>query len=104
MRKIVVSRGYLKALHEQLAFGKARFGARIVDEKRRRIFSVIRDVLAVYPAIGAFDEALRVFHYPVSGTPFVVLYDFDSDELRIHLIIHRRADRSNVDIDKVDWR
>jgi hypothetical protein len=104
MRKITVSRSYLSALHEQVAFGELRFGARVVDEKRRRISSVIREVLAVYPAVGAFDEALGVFHYPVAGTPFILLYDFDHEELRVHLIVHRRADRSKVDIDSVDWR
>jgi len=104
MRKVRVSWSYLSALHEQLTFGEMRFGAKVVDDKRRRISEVIREVLAIYPAVGVFDEALEIYHYPVSGTPFVLLYDFDDSELRIHLIIHRRADRSNVDINRIEWR
>ncbi len=104
MRSIRVSRTYLAALHHLLAFGEAHFGRAVVDEKRKRISYVIRNVLAVYPTVGAFDESLEIHFYAVSGTPFVLLYDFDDAELRIHLIIHRRANRSSVDIADIDWR
>jgi hypothetical protein len=104
MRSIRVSQTYLAALHEQLAFGQSRFSDKIVEEKRRRVSQTIQDVLALYPAIGARDNELGVYFHPVSQTPFVLLYDFDDVELRIHLIVHRRADRSRVDLTSVEWR
>ncbi len=67
--------------------------------KNARVSHAIREVLAVHPAIGAFDEALGVYFHPVSRTPIVLLYDFDDAELRIHLIIHR----SSVDLSDVEW-
>jgi hypothetical protein len=39
----------------------------------------------------------------VSRTPFVILYDFDEAELRVHLVLHRNADLSNVDVATIDW-
>ncbi|KAF2989362.1 hypothetical protein OGR47_07760 [Methylocystis sp. MJC1] len=104
MRSIRVSRTYLAALHDLLAFGHTRFGRAVVDEKRKRISDVIRNVLAVYPTIGGFDESHGIHFHAVSGTPFVLLYDFDEAELRIHLVIHRRANRSSVDVANIDWR
>jgi hypothetical protein len=103
MRVVRVSKSFLSALHEQLAFGESRFGSGIVDEKRRRISYTISTLLTSYPAIGALDEGLGVFFHPVSRTPFLLLYDFDDAELRIHLIIHRQADRSRVDLAAVEW-
>lgn len=99
MRTIRVSKTYLAALHGLLAFGQARFGSRVVDEKRALVSHTISEILAVHPAIGAFDEALGVYFHPASRTPFVLLYDFDDAELRIHLIIHR----SRLDLSDVRW-
>ena len=31
--------------------------------------------------------------YPISKTPFVVLYDYDDAELRVHFLLPVRADR-----------
>ena len=42
--------------------------------------------------------------YAVTGTPFLLLYDFDDAELRKHNIVHGRADRSRLKIDGVEWR
>lgn len=103
MRTVKVSKTYLAALHEQLVFGQTRYGDRIVDDKRARVSDTISKVLAKHPAIGVFDAALGLHFHPVSRTPFLLLYDFDEVELRIHLIVHRRADRSRLDRSQVDW-
>jgi hypothetical protein len=103
MRLIRVSRTYLSMLTEQLAYGETQFGSRVVDDKRGRISHTIGRVLAHNPRIGLFDQTLDIHYYPVGRTPFVLLYDFDDVELRIHLIIHARADRSRVDLTQVEW-
>jgi plasmid stabilization system protein ParE len=103
MRAIRVSRTYLEALKELLAYGEARFGTTVVDEKRARIERTIAHILRDYPGIGRFETDLGVYSYPVTRTPFVLLYDFDDNELRVHLIAHGRADRSRIALDDVDW-
>lgn len=103
MRAIRVSRSYLEALHELLTYGEARFGSTVVDDKRTRVERTIAHILRDYPGIGRFEINLGVYSYPVTRTPFVLLYDFDDNELRVHLIVHGRADRSRIALDDVDW-
>lgn len=103
MRTIRVSRSYLAALHELLAYGEARFGSIVVDDKRARVERTIAHILRDYPGIGRFEANLGVYSHPVARTPFVLLYDFDDAELRLHLIVHGRADRSRIAIDDIEW-
>jgi plasmid stabilization system protein ParE len=103
MRTVRVSRSYLAALHELLAYGEARFGSLVVDDKRERVERTIGQILRDYPGIGRFEAHLGVFSYPVTRTPFVLLYDFDDHEIRLHLITHARADRTRIELDDVVW-
>jgi len=103
MRTIRVSRSYLAALHELLAYGEARFGSAVVDDKRARIERTIANILSDYPGIGRFEPHLGLHSYPVTRTPFVLLYDFDDEELRLHLIVHARADRTRIAVDDIQW-
>jgi hypothetical protein len=103
MRTIRVSRSYLAALHELLAYGEARFGRLVVDDKRARVERTIGHILRHYPGIGRFDTDLGIYSYAVTRTPFILLYDFDDNELRMHLIVHGRADRSRVPLGDIEW-
>lgn len=103
MRRIRGSASYAAALRDLLAFGETCFGSRVVDQKRARISHVISNVLAFNPAIGSFDQTLGVYTYPIARTPFILLYDFDDDELRLTLIIHARSDRTQIDLTAVEW-
>jgi plasmid stabilization system protein ParE len=103
MRAVRVSRTFVAALHDLLAYGEARFGSAVVDDKRARVERAIELLLATYPAIGSCETNLGVYSYVVTRTPFVLLYDFDDAELRIHLVVHARADRSRTAIDEVEW-
>lgn len=103
MRAIRASRDYRAALHELLAYGEAQFGGRVVDTKRALVSKTITELLAAHPAIGIFDRHLDVYVYPVSDTPFVLLYDFDDAEVRIHLIVHRRANRQRLNLTAIEW-
>ena len=88
MRAIRISNSYLLALHELLAYGKSRFGSAVVNDKRARIEHTIGEILSEYPGIGKYEATLGVYSYAVTSAPFVLLYDFDDVELRIHLIVH----------------
>jgi hypothetical protein len=103
MRAIRVSRSHLTALYELLAFGEARFGSPVVDDKRARVERTIEHILSRYPGIGRYEASLGVYSYPVAGTPFVLLYDFDDAELRVHLVVHAHADRSRAPLGDVEW-
>ena len=100
MRTIRVSRSFLAALHELLAYGEARFGKAVVDDKRTRVERAIERILKEYPGIGRLEEHLGLYSYPVTRTPFVLL---DDKELRMHLVVHARADRARVALDEIEW-
>ena len=82
--------------------GIDRVGARVVAQKRALLFDKIKIHLAEFP-VRKIDPDIGICAYPVSKTPFVVLYDYDNAELRVHLVIHAHADRTKVDLSKVVW-
>ena len=102
MRTIRLSRSFSDELANLLKQGRPKFGARVVAEKRALVFRAIETTLAQFP-IRPVDPILGICAYFVRRTPFVVLYDYDDDELRIHLVIHASADRTQIDLSAVVW-
>ena len=102
MRAIRLSITFNDELVELLAQGMNRFGARVVGQTRDRVLDTIENFLARHP-VRAVDPVIGICAYPVTGVPFVILYDYDVAELRVHLVIHARADRTNVYLTKVVW-
>src|SRR5262245_55947710 len=102
MRAIRVSRDFQAELVALLSQGLPRFGAAVVAEKRNRVLDTIENHLVRHPR-RPVDPALGLCAYPVSGTPFVILYDYDDNELRVHLIIHGAMDRSSIDLSQIEW-
>jgi hypothetical protein len=80
-----------------------QFGPGIVAEKRDALLDFVERTVALFPAIKARHPTLGLVVYPVSRTPFVVLYDYDDDEVRINFILHRRASLDELDPASVDW-
>ncbi len=97
---------YSKSFHIEfaalLAQGSLRFGRRVVKEKQAKVVDVIENILVPHPK-RPIDPVLGICAYHVAKTPFVVLYDFDDSELRVHLIIHAKADRTLIDLSTVVW-
>lgn len=102
MRAIRYSQTFRQELVELLAQGIDRFGVAVVAEKRALVYRAIQDVIALYP-IRPVDPIVGLCAYPVSRTPFVLLYDYDDEELRMHVIIHGGADRSLIDLSTIVW-
>lgn len=102
MRNIRYSRTFYDEFAALLEQGIDRFGASVVAEKRDKVFRVIETFLAVHP-VRPVDPDIGLCAYPVTGTPFVLVYDYDDDELRLHMIIHGHADRTGLDLGKVEW-
>jgi mRNA-degrading endonuclease RelE of RelBE toxin-antitoxin system len=102
MRQVRYSTSFVHQLNALLAQGEAKFDSRLVDEKRDLIFDTVEQYLVPYPK-KVRDRELDLYSYAVTGTPFVVFYDFDENELRVFFIAHGRADRSNIDKNAVVW-
>ena len=103
MRTVRLSKTALDQLNALLAQGVEPFGVRVVAEKRDRVYATIEHFLAAHPAIKQPHPRLGLCVYPIIRTPFVVLYDFDDAELRVHFIFHRHADLRDLDPTSAEW-
>lgn len=102
MRLIRLSRTFRDQLDELIAQGYPKFGERVVTEKRDLVLRTITDHLARHPRRPRHPQhGLCV--YPVSKTPFVLIYDFDDDELRVLFVFHGAADLRQLDTAGVEW-
>ena len=102
MRRIVRSRTYVAQLKTFIREGAETFGAAVAERTLSRIDQTIAHHLARYPK-KRFDDRLGLYVYPVPRTPFVLIYDFDEAELRVHFIVHGRADRTRIDPTSAEW-
>jgi plasmid stabilization system protein ParE len=102
MRRIRLSKTYDDELEALLEQGIPGFGVRVVRASRNRVERAIEQTLVQHPR-RPIDPQLGVCTYHVSKTPFVLLYDYDDRELRVHLIIHGSMDRAAIDLTKVVW-
>ena len=75
----------------------------MVDAKLAQVERTLEHFLAVHPDAKRADPHLGLHVYPISRTPFVVLYDFDDRELRVHFIFHRNADLRDLDPKSAEW-
>jgi mRNA-degrading endonuclease RelE of RelBE toxin-antitoxin system len=103
MRSIRVSQTFLEQLNELLDQGEQRYGRALIEEKKGLVYGTIRKHIALFPASRLRDPDLGLHAYPVTGTPFVLLYDYDDAELRIHFVLHKRADRTKIDPSDIEW-
>ena len=104
MTRIVrFSRTARDAFVQLLLQGAEKFGVDVADEKRRLVVACLETYLAANPHHGLYDRLRKVRHFPVSKTPFVVVYEYDDDELRVLFILHKSADRRRLDPSQVTW-
>jgi len=102
MRRVRHSATFIRQLNTLLSQGEPKFGARVVDAKRDLVYDTIDHFLAHFPK-KARDPDIDLYTHAVTGTPFVVIYDFDDSELRVFFVVHRHADRSRIDPNDVEW-
>jgi hypothetical protein len=102
MRVVRYSRTFYEELATLLEQGVARFGVRVVGQKRDQVLKTITGFLVHFP-VRSVDPDLGIYSYHVTGTPFMLVYDYDDFELRIHLIFHGIDDRTQIDLSKVIW-
>ena len=102
MRVVRYSQTFYEELATLLEQGVARFGVRVVGQKRNQVLKTITTFLVHFP-VRSVDTDFGICSYHVTGTPFVLLYDYDDVELRIHLIIHGSDDRAKINLATVEW-
>ena len=103
MRRVRRSRTAINGLQTLLAQGLPKFGLRVVSEKKQLVDNAIDTYLAEHPHRGLRDSRRKLWHYLVSKTPFVVVYEYDDAELRVLFIVHNRADRRRLKVADVEW-
>ena len=103
MRRIVYSNTFDRQLADYIEQGELTFGIAVANEKKALVYATIRDTLAINPAIKQPDRSLRLVTYPISRTPFYILYDYDDDELRVHFIYLRGKPLDSIDPTAVEW-
>ncbi len=103
MRTPRFSKTFEHAFNALLAQGETHLGAGLVRRKRTAVLTTIADFLAAHPEAKRPHPRLGLVVYPISTTPFVVLYDFDDVELRVHFIFHKHASLNDLDPTSAEW-
>jgi hypothetical protein len=103
MRRVVRSRTYLLQLKDLLDQGIERFGVTVVEQKLALIDRTLETFLARHPKAKEPDSKLGLRLYPISDTPFVVLYDFTDTDLRAHFIFHKGASLEDLNPNSAEW-
>ena len=103
MRRVVRSRTYVAQLKELLDQGIERFGIAVVEQKLALIDRTLEIFLAQHPKAKPPHPTLGLRVYPISGTPFLVLYDFTETDLRTHFIFHKNASLEDLDPGSAEW-
>jgi mRNA-degrading endonuclease RelE of RelBE toxin-antitoxin system len=103
MRSVRYSKTFTDEFETLLDQGELKFGSAVVDSKKRLVRSTITGHLATFPLTGRVEPEHGLYVYSVRRTPFVLLYDFDDAELRVHMVVHKGADRIMLDPSSVEW-
>jgi hypothetical protein len=103
MRVVRLSQTFLEQLNALLAQGIVPFGPSLVAQKRDLVYAFIGNFLARHPDAKQRHPRLGLRVYAVRKTPFVLVYDFDEIELRVHFIVHKRANLDDLDPTSAEW-
>jgi len=102
-RAVRLSRTFNDQLVELIDFGAQRFGRRVAEQKKEKVFATIEGLLAQTPAAKHPHPTLGLVVYPITDTPFIVLDDFTETELRVHFDFHKSASLDELDPGSAAW-
>jgi plasmid stabilization system protein ParE len=103
MRAVRYSKTFNDQLVDLIEFGERRFGRRLAATKQQLVYSTAEHYLAYFPGVKRPDRSLGLTVYPIDKTPFVILYDYDDTELRVHFVFHKSADLADLDSASAEW-
>ncbi len=104
-RRVTYSRTFREQLADFIEQGELKHGARLAEEKERLVLDFIDTTLSRTPALKRRDAKLNLVVYPISNTPFIVIYDFDDEEVRVLTCLLKGAGNRLDDFDpaSVEW-
>jgi plasmid stabilization system protein ParE len=102
MRSIRFSKTFDDQLIDYIDAGVRKYGDRLANDKKAIVYRTI-ERLAQTPAIKRHDPELGLVVYPISRTPFFVLYDYDDTELRVHFIFIKGKPLGTIDPADAEW-
>ena len=102
MRRVHLSRAFAYALKRHLRESAERFGLATARTIEQKIARVIFKHLPHSPLLGRQHTVLGRYVFHVPKTPFVLLYNFDDQELRMHLIVVARSNWADAVADDAD--
>ena len=91
MRRVRLSQAFVRALKRHLREGADRFGFATARSIERKLDRVIFHHLPRSPLLGRRHNGLGRYVFHVPKTPFILLYDFNERELRMHLVVVARS-------------
>lgn len=103
MRTVRLSKTFERQLADLLDYGEQRFGRAVAAASKTRVERAIRDFLVAFPRAKTTDADLGLTRYPVTRTPFVLLYDFDDAELRVHFLFQEHVSLDELDPSAAEW-
>ncbi len=101
-RKVRYSKTFVDRLLDYTDLGEIKYGERLAQEKKRLVFALLDDTIALTPAIKRRHSKLGLVVYSISGTPFIVIYDYDDEEIRVMSCFLRGAGDRIEDFDPAD--
>ena len=104
-RKVAYSKTFIEQLLDVTERGEREYGERLAQEKKKRVFNVLDTTIATTPAIKPRHAKLGLVVYPVTKTPFLVIYDYDNLEVRVvACLLTGAGDRlEDFDPNAVEW-
>jgi hypothetical protein len=104
-RRVMYSRTFREQLADFVVQGELTHGTRLAEEKEQLVLDFIDTTLSRAPALKQRYAKLNLVVYPVSNTPFIVIYDFDDAEVRILTCLLKGAGTRLDDFDpaSVAW-
>ena len=102
MRSIRLSKTFDEQLITYIDEGAQKYGDRVAGDKKALVYKTI-ERLAPNPAVKRRTPKLGLVVYPVSGTPFFLVYDYDDTELRVHFIFITGKSLGTIDPASAEW-
>ena len=103
MRHIAYSNTFDRQIADYIEQGELSFGVAVTTAKKNLVYSTIRNILASNPGVKRADPKLGLVVYPISKTPFFVVYDYDDVELRMHFIFINGKPLDTIDPSSAVW-
>jgi plasmid stabilization system protein ParE len=103
MRTVRFSKTFLDQLTTLIGWGEDRFRQGVAAEKKAKVFDSIVHHLARFPGSKRRHPKLGLVLYPISDTPFIVVYDYDDQELRVHFVFIGSKSIDDIDPADIEW-